>query len=105
MTIVRSPQPSPRDQVIAGLRDLADFLEQHPDVPVNSFTTVAYSVDNRAEPGKRRPEVDRIAEILDVDAADDGHYRASRMFGPVEYVAVSTRPEACCANCGKGTHR
>jgi hypothetical protein len=38
---------------------------------------------------ERRAGVDQAAGVLGVQAADrGGHYRASRRFGPVEYVAV-----------------
>ena len=38
---------------------------------------------------ERRAGVDQAAGVLGVRAADrGGHYRASRLFGPVEYVAV-----------------
>jgi hypothetical protein len=72
---------------VAGLRDLADFLAGHPDVPVppayhDQGITVFPADGTDAE---RRAEADRAAGILGVRAAETrgGHYRASRSFGPV----------------------
>jgi hypothetical protein len=78
---------------VAGLRDLADFLAAHPDVPVPpAYHTQSIHVfpDGASDAG-RRAEIDRVAAALGVPAAESGagHYRAARSFGPAEYLAVA----------------
>lgn len=86
-------QPDPRQAVIDGLRDLADFLEANPDVPVNGRHGIAYSAVVGSDDADRA-EVDRVAALLDVKATDDqGHYIASRYFGPIQYRAVAIPSE------------
>ncbi|MCP2335188.1 hypothetical protein [Actinomadura rupiterrae] len=95
-----APQDS-RASVITGLRELADFLESHPDLPGPRFSLVSVLVDDGTD-DQQRAEVDRIAQILGVEATDSavGHYTASRSFGlidnpgSVEYEATAiTRPD------------
>lgn len=81
-----------RAQTIAGLRQLADYLEDHPDLPVTEYgfdLTVYPQADNEAA---GRAEVDRIANILGVTPIDNtpnnGHYIASKTFGRIAYRAV-----------------
>lgn len=83
-----------RQAVIDGLRDLATFLEEHPDVPVPPYstTTILYHTDGTDE--EQRAEVDRVASILDVTPtanAEDTHYKAERSFGPLAYEALAIR--------------
>jgi len=82
-----------RTQVIGGLRQLADWLDAHPDVPVSPFGWDVHVYPSySASEAERRAEVDRIAAILGVpvrdDTADAGHYTATRVFGRVAYEAV-----------------
>ena len=73
-----------RQDVIRALRDLAGFLDAHPDLPVPW-------VDARPGRGfegtdeEERAEVDRIAAILGVQARETSesgtHYEAQREFG------------------------
>jgi hypothetical protein len=80
-----------RAQIIVGLRKLADYLEDHPDLPVPEFggDVTFYP---RGDDEQRRAEVDRIADILGVKPTDDtrrdGHYRAIKSFGRMTYRAV-----------------
>jgi hypothetical protein len=85
-------QPTDRQQTISGLRELADFLDANPDVPVDPWWNNQYSVDLDVKVGDRRAEVDRIAAILGVEPVDDSHYTAKLTFGNVTYKAVSTNP-------------
>lgn len=85
---------------IKGLRDLADFLEANPDVPVGRYNEVKlqYSV-SAYSPWKRdyeaaRIEVDRVARLINRDATDDDDKRSrrretTRRFGPVYYLAIA----------------
>jgi hypothetical protein len=82
---------------VAGLRDLADFLAGHPDVPVPP----AYHTQAIDEfPGgdtddERRAGVDRAAGVMGVLAAEtrSGHYKASVRFGPVGYEVIAIPAE------------
>jgi hypothetical protein len=85
---------SPNDDraaLIAGLLDLACFLEANPDVPVPAAWTSLATITvlpPRGDDTERRGFVDAFATALGVKAADpdnSGHYTASRKFGPVEY--------------------
>ena len=64
--------PEERARVIAGLRDLADFLHRNPQVPAPRFTDLFVF----PTPGS------------DADSPA-GHYSAVRDFGPVQYRAVA----------------
>ena len=82
-----------RAKIIAGLRQLADYLDTHPLVPVCIFgwDLTVYSIRAATEAG-RRAEVDRIAALLGVPVTDQtrhgGHYTASRSFGLITYNAI-----------------
>jgi hypothetical protein len=77
---------------VAGLRDLADFLAGHPDVPVPpAYHDQGITVFPKSgTDDERRAEADRAAGILGVRAAETpgGHYRAERSFGPVTFGVV-----------------
>jgi hypothetical protein len=81
-----------RAGLIAGLRDLAQFLDQNPDVPAPRWTDLLVfpPVGSNAE---MFAEVDGIAGRIGTTASDAdspaGHYSASRGFGPVQYRAVA----------------
>jgi hypothetical protein len=92
-------EPTDRQKTIAGLRELADFLEAHPDVPISSYLSLQYSVDStlksqgRTSYADRRAEVERVAGVLGVEASTTGpRYLAERRFGGVTYVAASCDP-------------
>jgi hypothetical protein len=78
---------------VAGLRDLADFLAEHPDVPVPPawHTQRVHEFPEGDSDTERRAGVDRAAVALGVQATETrgGHYEALARFGPVEYVAVA----------------
>jgi hypothetical protein len=81
-----------RDQVIAGLRELAGYLEQHPGVPVSlrGWRLSVYYLHHDDRDGIA--EVDRVAAILGTPVTDNtaagGLYCASQQFGPVSYEIV-----------------
>jgi hypothetical protein len=84
--------PEERVRVIAGLRDLADFLDRNPQVPAPRYTDLLVfpSIGSDAE---MFAEIDVIAELIGVTAGDAdspaGHYSAVRDFGPVLYRAIA----------------
>jgi hypothetical protein len=81
-----------RAQVIAGLRQLANYLADHPDVPVCPFGWDLNVYPRQATEALNRAEVDRIAAILAVTPADQtstgGHYTAACTFGRITYQAT-----------------
>jgi hypothetical protein len=81
-----------RSGLIAGLRELANFLDQNPQVPAPRYTDLLV-FPPRGTDAEMFAEIDRIAEQIAVAArADDGpagHYIAYRDFGPVQYRAVA----------------
>lgn len=81
-----------RVRLIAGLRDLAEFLDQNPQVPAPRYTDLLV-FPSRGTDAEMFAEVDVIAEQIGVTArrndTPDGHYIASREFGPVQYRAVA----------------
>lgn len=86
-----------RAEQIAAIRDLADFLEAHPGVPVDSIEARYFpqAGDGFSTKDEQVAEVDRTAVILGVDGGPsherDPHHSARRIFGPsVGYEAVAT---------------
>ena len=82
-----------RAKVIAGLRQLADYLDTHSGLPVCIFGwDVNVYPPHRATEAEGRAEIDRIAALLGIpvtdETADEGHYIARRAFGLVTYSAV-----------------
>ena len=81
-----------RAKVIGGLRQLADWLDAHPGVPVSPYGWDLSIYPQHDDDADRAAEVDRIAAILGVDVTDqtdqDGHYTAARTFGLITYEAV-----------------
>src|ERR1700722_18995588 len=81
-----------RERLIAGLRELADFLSRNPDVPAPRHADVLVFPADGSN-AERFAEIDVIAEQLGAKASDGGspagHYSASLEFGPVHYRAVA----------------
>jgi hypothetical protein len=81
-----------RDRLIAGLRELADFLDQDPHVPAPGRADV-FVFPASASDAEMFAEVDVIARLIGTTASSDGspggHYRAVRDFGLVQYTAVA----------------
>lgn len=82
-----------RRAVIAGLRDLADFLQANPAVPVPYGSIHVTYVPERAADADMCAEIDRIAALLNtpIDSRflTRGHYVTGLDFGPVRYEAVA----------------
>jgi hypothetical protein len=81
-----------RGRLIAGLRELADFLVRNPQVPTPRYTDLLV-FPSRQTDVQMFAEIDVIAEQIGVTAnrndTPDGHYIAYRDFGPVQYRAVA----------------
>ena len=83
-----------RQAFITGLRDLADYLDQHPAVPVPAYGTEIHLCANSTDDGGCA-QVNRFARQLNATVenglAHSGHYEAVRAFGPVGYriIAIS----------------
>jgi hypothetical protein len=89
---VFSTDPAIRGQYTASLRDLADFLDAHPDLPVPMYgTTITVNADGADDGGKT--QVDAAAEQLGTpihdDIEDSGHYSTIRAFGRIGYDVVA----------------
>lgn len=82
-----STEKTERDQIIAGYRELLDFAEIHPDLPLgrselNSFCVLADNDDTG------RAEIERIAAILQAPANLAGSQPSvRRVFGAITYTA------------------
>lgn len=81
--------PQLRAALIAGLRDLADFIEANPAVPVPSYVSARISIPAPgADDDEKRAFVDSAAAALGTTAAyaaPSGHYTTGRTFGPVGF--------------------
>jgi hypothetical protein len=81
-----------RIRLIAGLRDLADYLEHNPRVPAPPRADVLV-FPAEASDTEIVAEIDAIAEMIGSTASDadspKGHYSAVRNFGAVQYRAVA----------------
>jgi hypothetical protein len=77
----------------AALRELATYVEGHPELPVPTYTDASPGVTGDDE--EQRVEVNRIAAVLGVEPQDEqaGHYSARRLFGD-ERVGVTYRVTA-----------
>lgn len=89
-----------RGSLIAGLRALANFLQDNPRVPAPRWAEV-YVFPSRETEEQMRAEIDQIAGRIGTAAEDTphGHYAAVRHFGPVQYRAVAI----CCHPDSSGT--
>lgn len=79
-----------RAEFTAALRELADFIDAHPDLPLPHFANIVVHPAGTDE--EERAEVDRIAGIIDRQplTSPTGHYRVERDFGGrVAYTAVA----------------
>jgi hypothetical protein len=78
-----------RAELIAGFRELADYLESNPQVPAPNYADV-FTFPPDGGWAEMCAEIDAIAGLLGVIALQaGGHYVATRSFGPLEYRAVA----------------
>jgi hypothetical protein len=80
--------PTVRAEFIAGLRRLATFLADNPDVPVPTWGA-EISVHLDGTDAQQRAAVDRIAGLIGAPASEGAHYVTARDFGPITYSAVA----------------
>jgi hypothetical protein len=83
--------PIERQAFICGLRELADFLENNPDVPAPKYSDVLVFPPHHSDP-EDRSEIDMIASLIGSGIEISSfrhHYMTSRLFGPVGYRAVA----------------
>ena len=94
---MHSTDPANRQAFITGLRDLADYLDQHPAVPVPRYGTEVYLSASSTDDGGCA-QVDHFARQLGVTPQDEldctGHYSAARSFGPVGYRMIAISADA-----------
>lgn len=75
-----------RAQLVAGLRELAQFYVDHPEVPIPRFPDFAHCVNaDNDEAGSA--EVQAIAAALGVELEHGVHIRARRRFGALQFNA------------------
>lgn len=81
-----------RERLIAGLRGLADFLDDDPQIPAPRITDLLVFPPAGSD-AEMFAEIDAIAERIGTTASDadspSGHYSAVRKFGPVQYRAIA----------------
>ena len=83
-----------RQAFITGLRDLADYLDRHPAVPVPAYGTEIHLCASSTDDGGCA-QVSHFARhtgaTVENRLAYSGHYEAARSFGPVSYriIAIS----------------
>jgi hypothetical protein len=92
-----------RDRLIAGLHDLAEFLDQNPQIPAPRHTDLIV-FPLAGSDTEMFTEIDAIAGRMNAAASSDdspaGHYSAVRDFGPVQYRAVAIPHSARIQNEG-----
>jgi hypothetical protein len=81
-----------RTQTINGLRALADFLQDNPQIPVREYGVDYTYFARRDDDAAERAEIDHIARALGETVADEtgdgGHYAVYKRFGRITYGAV-----------------
>ena len=82
-------EPTKREQQIADLRELVDFLDAHPDLPIgnNGIGRECITAD---DDDRGRAELQAIADILGAEVhlpAGAGSYEVVRRFGTIAYRA------------------
>ncbi len=81
-----------RGRLIAGLRELAEFLDHNPQVPAPRSADLLVFPPNGSD-AEMFAEIDAIAAHIGAVASDAdsprGHYSAVLDFGPVQYRAVA----------------
>jgi hypothetical protein len=91
-----------RTQTIAGLRALADFLENNPEVPVREYGEEYTYFARRDDATVECAEINRIAALLGETVTDEtgcgGHYTVSKTFGRITYTAVHIPAERRAAH-------
>lgn len=92
---------SDRDELVAGLRALADFYENNPTMPLPPFPDLSVSCSNITGYGTDRDNeaaaelVQHAAKLLGTEVErSGGHTRTKRMFGSVQLKAYAVSAES-----------
>lgn len=80
-----STDPAHRKEYTGGLRQLADYLDANPAVPVPAYGTIIMLIASDAEDGGIT-EITALSVLL---TETDGVYRTERKFGPITYKAIA----------------
>jgi hypothetical protein len=83
--------PTERQALISGLRELAGFLENHPEVPTPNYADVLVFPPHVSHT-EHQSEIDKIASLIGSGTETSSyrrHYMTSRQFDPVGYRAVA----------------
>lgn len=91
-----------RDGFIAGLRELADWFEQTPDVPLPSFTIEVGLYVGLSEPEEFAKQVRLLGGNREKEYTDD-IVRVTRDFGPLLKVKLVTARDVVCERKVVGT--
>lgn len=87
-----------RSRLIDGLRAVAQFLQDHPDVPAPRWVDVLVFPLGGTDK-EERAEIDMIATRIGAKTSESArrHYSCSISFGSVEYraVAIPETPRSC----------
>jgi hypothetical protein len=87
-----STDPEQRKAFTAGLRQLADFIDADPGVPVPYYGTTIFVLADLAEHGGVE-QIEALAGLFQVPLVIDpeslDRFAARRQFGPVTYEAVT----------------
>jgi hypothetical protein len=80
--------PGAKARFTGALRELADYLDRNPAIPVpKTGATVTLHASSAGNGG--RAQVDHLARLLDTGIRDEtahgGHYWTVRQFGPIGY--------------------
>jgi hypothetical protein len=87
-----------RDRVIGELRDLADFLEERPEIPVPpSYASTYFRVFAAGTDQEKYAQVDYLSTLLGTSVTDGlaegGHYIVIVPFGSLKYQFVAIPKE------------
>jgi len=84
-----------RPQIVEGLRRMADFLDEHPEIPVPPYGWELGHYPDRTCDEEERADIDHVADILDHfggkridESGAGGHDRAMITFGRITYQMV-----------------
>lgn len=83
-----------RQAIIDGLRELADALAEHPELPMPKYP--GFTIYPEGSDEEARAEVDRLAAVLGVTPTKSRrgtHYWADRKFGAIEYRVLAIADE------------
>ncbi|GII95777.1 hypothetical protein [Sinosporangium siamense] len=78
-----------RKALTNGLRDLADFLDSNPGIPVPLHGVPIHYFPPTADDAEMTAAIDQIASLLGSPVSQDYHYKTGIPFGPVVYEAIA----------------